>query len=193
VIGLIRKLGGTAGVALLAGCFLASTRPAFAPLPEAPAVELELTVPEATQRLAEALRKDSIPVSMVYVRDGWLETPWFHAADGAHAAGTPVGPEIVRVRGWIDVGRPGHSDVTVETVYHRVVDPARPERLLDRIAAPDNPAATRVKAALDSLVQRYGLTPPIRLPPVPVPDSLRQDSLPAAPPGPQATDSTSRQ
>lgn len=192
MIGPTRRLGWTAGGVLLAGCFLASTRPAFAPLPEAPTVELELTVPEATQRLAEALRNDSIPVSLVQVRDGWLETPWFRAADGAHAVGTPVGPEIVRVRGWIDVGRPGHSDVTVETVYHRVVDPARPERLLDRIAAPDNPAVTRVKAALDSLVQRYGLTPPVHLRPPPVPDSLRQDSLPAAPPAPQATDSTSR-
>ncbi len=166
-----------AGGLVLAGCFLASTRPAFAPLPEAPTAEVELAVPEAARKLADALRSDSIPVSRVEMQDGWLETPWFDAASGVPVGRMPVGPEMVRVRGWIDVGRPGHSDLTVETVYHRVVDPSRPERLLDRIAAPDNPAVVRVKAVLDSLVRRYG-TPP---PPPPAPlraDSVRSDSIP---------------
>jgi hypothetical protein len=187
-----------AGVVLLAGCFLASTRPAFAPFPEAPAIEVELTVPEATRRLAEALRADSIPVSRVEVRDGWLETPWFDAATGAPVGHVPVGLEIVRVRGWIDVGRPEHSNLTVETVYHRVVDPSRPERLLDRIAAPDNPAVVRVKGTLDSLEHRYGTpappppaTPAPQTPVPPRPDSLRRDSLRVAPAVPQRTDTTS--
>jgi hypothetical protein len=172
---------GAAGAAL-AGCFLASTRPAITPLIEAPTVELELGIPDATRRVAEALRADSIPVSRTEVRDGWLETPWFDAATGV-PTGSPqtsrqVGPEVVRVRGWMDPGRPGHTDVTVETVYHRVVDPSRTERALDRIAPPDNPAAVRVKAVLDSLVRRYGEPPP---PPPPPADTTAQPSTRPAP------------
>lgn len=172
-----------AGAALLAGCYLESTRPAFGPLPEASTFEVELAVPEATQRLAEALRNDSIPALEVHPRDGWLQTPWFHAASGARAEGAPVGEGVVRVRGWVEVGRPGHSDITLETVYHRVVDPSVPERQLDRIVGPTNPAAIRVKVVIDSLQHRYGEPPPPIAPaagpaPAAPSDSFYLDSVP---------------
>ncbi|HET7599324.1 MAG TPA: hypothetical protein VFK09_03485 [Gemmatimonadales bacterium] len=189
---MLRTHGGVAALlrpgpaALLAACVLATTRPPHQPLPEASTVELELTVPDATRRVAEALRAADVPVVRVEPRDGWLETPWFEAASGKPTSATPVGSAIVRVRGWVDVGRPEHSDVTVETVFHRVVDPSASDRSLDRIAGPDNPAVKRVQGVLDSLRRRYGEPPPPPPPPRPAPepepaDSTARDSVQFAP------------
>jgi len=103
----VRPRRWIAGAATLAACQLATARPAFEPLPEALRAEIDLPQPAATLRLAEALRADSIPVDRVAPRDGYLETPWFEAATGRPTARRPVGPDIVRVRAWIDRGREG--------------------------------------------------------------------------------------
>ena len=44
---------------LLAACYPATTRPDLLPLPDAPQVEIELFVPQATRALALALDADS--------------------------------------------------------------------------------------------------------------------------------------
>src|SRR5215207_8114316 len=63
-------------------CQPATTRPAFLPRPEALGAELRLSVSDATRRLAESLRADSIPVRTVRLRDGYIETPWFASRTG---------------------------------------------------------------------------------------------------------------
>jgi hypothetical protein len=42
---------------------------------------------EATERLAEALRQDSIPLARVDARDGYLASPWFEAVTVRVVAG----------------------------------------------------------------------------------------------------------
>lgn len=144
-------------------CQPATTRPAFLPRPEALGAELRLTVPEATRRLTEALRADSIPVQTVRLRDGYIETPWFASRTGRPVKGQPpLGPGTVRVRAWADPARPGSSQLTVETLYRPVADPSLPERDLERQVAADHPAAKKVQAALGRLVERYGAPPPPR-------------------------------
>jgi hypothetical protein len=142
-------------VALGAACQLASTRPGFEPFPEARRAAVALSRAEATDRLAEALRADSIPVSRVEPRDGYVETPWFDAESGQPTSGRPIGPGIVRVRGWIEPARVRHSELVVETVFRRVVDPSLPERELERSVAPDHPVAQRVDSVLARLAGRY--------------------------------------
>ena len=145
----------------IAACQPATTRPTVTPLPEALGSELRLTVPEATRRLAEALRADSVPMWTVRLRDGYLETRWFETAAG-HRTGRsrPLGPGTVKIRAWADPARPGSTQLTVETLYRPVTDPSLPERELERQVSEDHPVARKVAAVLVRLVQRYGTPPP---------------------------------
>jgi hypothetical protein len=151
-------------VVLLVGataCQPATTRPGFLPRPEALGAELRLSVPDATRRLAESLRADSIPVRTVRLRDGYIETPWFASRTGRPVRGQqPLGRGTVRVRAWADPARPGSTQLTVETLYRPVADPSLPERELERQVPADHPAAKKVQAALGRLVERYGTPPP---------------------------------
>jgi hypothetical protein len=70
-------------LALLAGlaaCKAGTTRPYYPPLTGAPQTEIELGVRETTQALADVLRGDSLPVTRVEPRDGFVETAWFRRA-----------------------------------------------------------------------------------------------------------------
>ena len=155
-------------VLVLAACQPATTRPPFGPVPEAHGSEVRLAVPEATRRLAEALRADSIPANKVMLRDGYIETPWFLARTRRPTGRRPLGPDVVRVRAWADPARPGSTQLTIETIYRPRVDPSLPERELDREVPRDHPVAQRVEAALKRLVERFG-TPPPPPPQVPQP------------------------
>jgi hypothetical protein len=147
--------------ALGAACQPNTTRPSFLPVPEAASTEVRLPISQATQRLAEALKADSIPVRVVRIRDGYLETGWFATATRRPASGRQaIGPGIVRVRGWADPARPGNSELTVETIYRPLRDPSLPDRELEREVRPDHPVALKVVAVLQGMVQRYGGPPP---------------------------------
>ena len=145
------------GFLATAACQPNTTRPSFLPVPEAAGTEVRLPVRQATQRLAEALKADSIPVRKVQIRDGYLETGWF-ATTGQRpmAPHQAIGPGVVRVRAWADPARPGSSQLTVETIYRPLRDPSLPDRELEREVRPDHPVAIKVVAVLQGLVQRYG-------------------------------------
>jgi hypothetical protein len=141
--------------ALIAACFPYTSRPSLDPLLGVPSAEVHLAPAAATERLAEALRNDSIPVTRVESRDGYLQTPWFDTATGAPTARSPLGPGVVRVRGWVDPGRYGHSEMRVEVAYRVQRDPSVPGRELERLVPPEHPVRLKVQAALDSLAQRF--------------------------------------
>lgn len=143
-----------------AACQPATTRPALSPLPEAPGSEIRLTVPEATRRLVEALRTDSIPIRTVRLRDGYIESPWFLTRTRHPTGQRPLGPGVVRIRGWADPARPGSTQLSIETVYRPQGDPSLPERELERQVPRDHPVALRVEGALKRLVERFGTPPP---------------------------------
>jgi len=143
-------------VGLAAGCFLSTSRPAYTPMLGSPSAEVRLPTDTATERLAEALKADSIPVSRIEPHDGYLETPWFDASSGAATRTGPLGPDIVRVRGWVDPGRIGHSDLRVEVAYRPARDPSVPGRDLERTVPDDHPVVQRVRTVLDSLKHRFG-------------------------------------
>ena len=153
---------------LAAACQPATTRPTVAPLPEALASELRLSVPEATRRFAESLKADSIPAGKVRLRDGYIETPWFESRTGRPVSGArALGSGTVKIRAWADPTRPGSTQLTVETLYRPAADPSLPERELERQVSRDHPVARKIEAALGRLVERYGTPPPpVQQPPV---------------------------
>jgi hypothetical protein len=134
--------------------------------------ELELFVPEATREVARALDQDSIPVERTEARDGWLETAWFDARTMRPTNAWPVGPDVVKVRAFVDPGRPNHSVITVETVYRPVADPSRAGRELERQVPANHPVAIKVAIAINRLVQTHARPEEESVPPL----------SPAAPP-----------
>jgi hypothetical protein len=137
-------------------CQASTTRPAFGPVGGSPYVVLETEVSHATTLLADGLKADSIPVSEVYPRDGYLQTPWFDTTTGHPTHSRPLGEDVVRVRAWVDPEKPGFSRLTVEASYRDIVDPSLPERELDRQVSADHKIAKQIQAVLDSLRKRYG-------------------------------------
>ncbi|NNG16901.1 MAG: hypothetical protein HKM89_10510 [Gemmatimonadales bacterium] len=117
-------------------------------------------MPTATAEVAQALRQDSIPVAVLELRDGYLETPWFESATGTPTTQRPLGLDVVRVRGWVDVEHPGHSRITVEVVYRPWADPSLPDRELERLAPPDHPVSLRAQAALARVGGQQQAAPP---------------------------------
>jgi len=157
----------------LLACQPATTRPTFTALPEAETVEMRLSPLEATRRLAEVMQEDSIPAARVELRDGFIESRWFDPSTGQPTKSRPIGSNIVRVRAWADPGRPGFALVTIETVYRAMADPSLPQRELERQVPRDHPVATKVRAALQDMLKRYG-GPPVTEP-------AQQGANPSAP------------
>jgi hypothetical protein len=143
----------------LLACHPGTTRPSFAPLPEAEIVEVRLLPSEATRHLAELLGADSIPARRVILQDGYIETQWFDSSTGLPSRRRPLGTRTVRVRAWADPGRPGFTLLTAETVYRPLADPSLPPRELEREVPKDHPVAAKVRAALQNLVKTYGGPP----------------------------------
>lgn len=141
---------------LMAACQATSTRPTFGPITGAPSIVVQLSTERATTMLSEMLAADSIPVTRIETRDGFLESPWFDSATSRPTGRRPLGTDVVRVRAWVDPEKPLHSRITVESLYRPKVDPSLPERELDRQLAPGHPVATRIRTVLDTLDSRYG-------------------------------------
>ena len=151
----MRRLPLLAAVATLA-CYPTTTRPDLVPLPEAPRLEVELEVPEATRALALALDTDSFPVRRTEPEDGWLETGWFNAVSLRPTTERPLGINVVRLRGFVEPGRANHSVLTVEVVYLPAANPALPERERERVVPEWHPVTARIEAVLAKLREMYG-------------------------------------
>lgn len=150
--------GTTAALLLVAGCSPATSRPAFAPLPQAAVV---LLAAEPTQVSVEAdawLRSRGVPIRSTNPRDCYVETRWYvppadsTAAARAVAAGTA---NAVLTRVWADPAGPGRTRLTVETVYRVVEDPSRPPRDLERLTRPGSPGNQVSGGLLAALKQHF--------------------------------------
>lgn len=157
-----RRAGGrTAGgwlilTATLVACQASTTRPTFAPVPSAFTAQLRLEPPEAFDTILAAFRADSIPLRRIEVRDRWFESGWLQSPGLTPASGRPVGPGVVRLRGWVDLGKPYHARYTVETVYRVGLDPSREDRELETAVADTHPASLRVRRILSGVLKAHG-------------------------------------
>lgn len=134
----------SAFVLFLAACTPVTTRPPFAPLPEALHAVINAPPPTVAQIAAGLLAHDTIPVRFVNARDAWLETKEF--------AGTH------RLRLWADPDVPGRARVTIEAVYRPVDDPSRAPRDLERASPPGSPGQLRAAKLLAALKDKLGVT-----------------------------------
>ena len=131
-------------VLLLGGCTPTTTRPPFAPLPEALHAVINARPAVVTQAAQEILKGDTVPVHFVNLRDAYLETGEF--------AGTQ------RVRLWADPDVPGKSRVTIEAVYRPLEDPSRTRRDIERASPPGTAGQLRAVQLLAALKVKLGVT-----------------------------------
>jgi len=164
---------------LLLSCQPYTTRPSFGPLPGAAEAVVDLDVAKATAVLAEQLTSDSIPVSRVEPKDGYLETEWFSAVTGRPTNERVLGDSIVRVRGWVNAYGKERGSIRVETAVRPLANPSLPPRDLDQQAPADNPVAVRVATVLSDMAKRYPV-PGADEPMTPAP-RVRGDSIQTAP------------
>jgi hypothetical protein len=136
--------GAWAFVLVLGACTPTTTRPAFAPLPEALHAVINAPPARLTAVADSLLRADTVPIRFLNLQDAFLETTEF--------AGTH------RLRLWADPDVPGKSRVTIEAVYRPTEDPSRTSRDLERAAPPGSPGQLRAEQLLAALKDKLGVT-----------------------------------
>jgi hypothetical protein len=129
---------------VLGACTPATTRPPFAPMPEALHAVINARPADVTQAARDMLKADTIPVRFFNLRDAYLESGEF--------AGTQ------RVRLWADPDVPGKSRVTIEAVYVPFEDPSRTRRDLERASPAGSPGQLRAIQLLAALKDKLGVT-----------------------------------
>ncbi len=129
---------------VLGACTPATTRPSFAPLPEALHAVINAPPARLTTVADSLLRADTVPVHFVSALDAFLETGEF--------AGT------YRLRLWADPDVAGKARVTIEALYRPFEDPSRTRRDLERAAPPGSPGQLRAEQLLAALKDKLGVT-----------------------------------
>jgi hypothetical protein len=133
-----------AALVILAACSPTTTRPSFAPFPEALHAVINARPAEVTRQAEGLLKADSVPLQFVSTKDAFLETREF--------AGTN------RIRLWADPDVPGKARVTIEAVYRPLEDPSRTPRDLERAAPPGSRGAQVAERLLSALKEKLGVT-----------------------------------
>ena len=136
----------------IAACNPATTRPSFAPFPEALHVILNAPPARVTEEARTWLAANGPGIQHMNTRDAFLETGWYDATDSSAA------PVRVKIRLWADPDVPGKSRVTVEAVFRPMEDPSRTARDLE-LAAPHESAGQRLaERLLTALGDKLGRT-----------------------------------
>jgi hypothetical protein len=138
------------------GCRATTARPYYEPIPSASVAEVELSIPEATRALAEAMAKDSIALSIIKEPDGFIDSGWLDGKTLEHTGARPLGTDVVRVRAWINPAKQFWSELVVEATFRAMADPSRPERELDLPLPDDHPLQRRLAGVIRSMVEKYG-------------------------------------
>lgn len=141
-------------VALLS-CTSITTRPNIRPFPLATAD----TVVGDPAAVIEAARSGAVGIGMVIAAvsapEGYLETRWFDVATRrSHRANTNPG-RLVRTRVWTDLVTPRETQVFIETVYRRTIDPSVPDREVELVAEPGTPGDSLTQAVRAAVKKQF--------------------------------------
>jgi hypothetical protein len=148
-------------LAFLAACSPVSTRPAFAPFPEAPAVVLDAPPLRVFGEVQSWLTDAGLRLDRASVEDRFVETAWYDTRAKRSESGRGEGLDprsTVKIRCWIDPDAPGKSKLTVEAVVRPLLDPSRTERDLEVIAPADHEGRKLVDRLVEAVKKKLGTT-----------------------------------
>ncbi len=146
---------------LVAACSPVSTRPSFAPFPEAPAVVLDAPPPRVLGEVQAWLTDQGLKLERASVEDRFVETTWYDTRTkrsvGGRGDGGGLNPRTtVKIRCWIDPDAPGKSKLTLEAVVRLVLDPSRMERDLEVFVPVGHEGRKLVEQLLDAVKKKLG-------------------------------------
>ena len=130
-------------VAFLA-CTPVTTRPAFAPFPQAQVIVVRSTPDRVTAEASDWLAGEGVKIERASPRDGYLETGWGGG---------------VKLRCWADPAAPGTTRLTVEAAYRPAEDPSRTERDLELPVPKGRDGYRLAERLLAALSDRFGAAP----------------------------------
>jgi hypothetical protein len=131
-------------------------RPSFRPFPLAPVDTVTADPGAVIGEAAIQLQKLGLVVRVDDAPEGYLETDWFDPAT-RHSQRSDTEPaNRVRVRVWADLITPRQTQMTVEAVFRRTLDPSIPEREDELAAPPGSPGDSLTKAARAAVRERFG-------------------------------------
>jgi hypothetical protein len=125
-------------------CTPATTRPPFAPYPEALRAVINAPPPRVVEEARAWLIADSVAVRFASPRDAFLETAEL--------------PGEVTLRVWADPDVPGKARVAIEAVYRPTEDPSREPRDLERAVPADSDGQRLADRLMAALVEKFGVT-----------------------------------
>lgn len=137
---------------LVTACTPVTTRPAFAPYPEALHAVINAPPARVTEEAKTWLAAQGPAVQHASPIDGFLETGWYDATDSIAA------PVRVKIRLWADPDVPGKARVTVEAVYRPIEDPSRTPRDVERAVPQDSAGQRLAERLLKALSEKLGET-----------------------------------
>ena len=146
---------------LAAACTPVTTRPAFAPFPEAPAVVLDAPPSRVLGEVQSWLTDAGLRLDRASVEDRFVETAWYDTRAKRSESGRGEGLDprsTVKIRCWIDPDAPGKSKLTVEAVVRPLLDPSRTERDLEVIAPADHEGRKLVDRLVEAVKKKLGTT-----------------------------------
>ena len=145
---------------MIARCTSITTRPNLLPFPTA-SVD---TVAGDPSTILEAARDSVLALGMklqaVSPAEGYLETRWFDPATRQSHRDNTNPRRLVRMRVWTDLVTPSETQVVVETVYRRNLDPSVPDREVERVSDPGTPGDSLTQSMSAAVKKRFARAAP---------------------------------
>jgi len=141
---------------LLLSCTAITVRPTYRPFPLAAFDTVTAKPPEVIAGAADDLARLGLTIRTVTAAEGYLETRWFDLGMKKSRPDVANPDRTVRVRVWADLVTPLQSQVIVEAVHRRLLDPSVPERENEVVAAAGTPGDSVAQALRTAIKERFG-------------------------------------
>ena len=152
-----RRLVWVAAATTLAACAgLGGVRPFYGPVPGSVGLQLADAPDAVTRAAAEEVQHAGLVLQWMSPTEGYVETQWFNVTTRASTLSPDFGDleHSVKIRFFADPTA-GKTHLAAEVVTTYAVDPSRPQRELERMAAEGHPGREVLTQILNRLKQRF--------------------------------------
>ena len=137
------------------GCTAITVRPTYRPFPLATFDTVTAKPPDIVAGTAEDVARLGFAVRVVTPAEGYLETRWFDIRTRQSRSEVRAPDHTVRIRVWVDLVTPAQSQVVIETVRRRSLDPSVPEREGEVVVAAGSPGDSLTTVLRTSIKRRF--------------------------------------
>lgn len=138
---------------LFIACTAITVRPTYRPFPLATFDTVTAKPPDIVTGAAEEVVRLGFAVRALTPAEGYLETRWFDLRTRRSRSEVRAPDHTVRIRVWVDLVTPAQSQVVIETVRRRSLDPSLPVREGEVVVAAGTPGDS-LTTALRALIKR---------------------------------------